>query len=96
MTIHEIPAYFGEREKKIRDDESSMDILWVRMQTSRLVDKTRSVSFTFYPSHIKFKLHVLFFLSSLILKYEKRNKKKEIRLKEDFFFSLGKEMGVIV
>jgi hypothetical protein len=27
MMIHEIPAYFGEREKKIRDDESSMDIL---------------------------------------------------------------------
>ncbi len=67
------PPTTEKERKKIRDDGGSMDILSVCMQTLRLVDKTRSVSFTSYPSHIKFQLHVLFF-SSLILKYQKQKK----------------------
>jgi len=53
------------------------------MQTIRLVDKTRSVSFTFYPSHIKFKC-TSFSLSlpsrSSIFKYQKRRRRRKKEL----------------
>lgn len=90
--IHWTPVYSEkkkDRENQIRsDDESRMNLLSVRMQTSRLVDKTRSVSFTFYPSHMKFKLHVLFSFSLSLASLSFENIINEKKKTETFFFLL--------